>query len=185
MNCSQNPSDQGRTILEIEGKTVDELTKESVNARASELLQEWSARQRGATRSASPTLFATLDVMGHYLPYLLATIFYSIGVYSKVSSPKETGDVSKRVHLWINESIDRVLQFAPRGRVDQEQCRAEFTSVAEDLVRALGEEGVTATADVLSNKLFNILRRYDATAGEKERGLVDYIARAELKRLLS
>lgn len=172
-------------VLESKGATVDEPTKESVSARASELLGEWRARQRGATRSASPTLLATLDVMGHYLPYLLATIFYSIGVYSRVIHTKEAGDVSKKVHLWINESIDRVLQFAPRDRVDEEQCRADLTSVAEDLVRSLGEEGITATADVLSNKLFNILRRHDATVGERERGLVDYIARAELKRLLS
>jgi hypothetical protein len=166
---------------------MQDLTREATTARVDELIRMWGSRRKLGTRGFGSDLLAALGPTAHYLPYLLATIFYSVGVYGKVTQSKgqkSEEDVSKKVGLWVDESIDRLLQFAPPSNVNAAKCRSDLTAVADELMRSLSKDEITKTAEVLSNKLFNILQQHDPTAGDKARSLVDYIVRAELRRLL-
>ena len=122
---------------------MQELTREATTARVDELIRMWGARNKLATRGFGGEVIAALGPTAHYLPYLLATIFYSVGVYGKMAQSKATKseeDVSKKVSLWVDECIDRLLQFAPATKVNAAKCRSDLTAVADELMQSLSKD---------------------------------------------
>ena len=159
-----------------------EPDREEIEKRAHELLELWRRSQQSATRGGDAELAALVGSVSHYVPYVLATIFYSLGVFHKVSDLVQESDRSRNVAVWIDESIDRVLQFAPLGKVCKEDCRSDLRGVVEELPIALGNSQ-RVDADLVANRLFNALAKYEPGLGERERQLVEYLVRAELTRL--
>jgi len=158
---------------------VEHLQPADVRQRADELITGW--RNRPIRTSGAALGEAALNV-AHYVPYLLATIYYSTSVLREIKHTKEQRDLVRIQRLWIDEIIDRVMQFAPLCDVSEEGCRDDLTTVVSTLTYVLGNTMIQR-ADVVSNGLFSVLQKRNSKVGERERGLIHYIVRAELRRL--
>ncbi|MDD5435733.1 MAG: hypothetical protein PH343_09925 [Nitrospira sp.] len=164
----------------MEETNVDEFRK-----RAEDLVKEWRlSRTLSRTRGLDLGVDLTTALAAFkYIPYILATIYYSWMDYKIWSEHKVEKDVKINVNLWIDESIDRVLQLAPTENVDEENCRNDMIEVVKTLTEKVRLQDLTSASDILSNRIFKILQKYYPDAEIRERELVDYIVRAELTRL--
>jgi hypothetical protein len=158
---------------------MEELQEADIKRRADELLAAWPNKPRAALRG----LGGLVAPITHLAAYLLAIIYYSSAVARETKHIKDKIELSRKRQLWIDEAIDRVMQFAPLCNISEDECREDLTAVVSSLGDLLGDAEIIASPDLLSNKLFNSLQKHNSKVGERERGLVDYIVRAELMRL--
>jgi len=148
--------------------------------RADELWAAW--REKQVIRTRGP-----VESVTHYLPYLLATVYYSAGIIGEVTKElklrKQKDDLSRKKQLWIDEVIDRIMQFATLCDITQQGCRHDLTDMVEGLSNSLVDGELIANGDVVANKLFSVLQKHNPKVNETQRSLIDFIVRAELDRL--
>jgi hypothetical protein len=160
----------------MEEVSVNEFTK-----RSEDLVRGWQLRK--VSRVRGPASGVDLTEVLKYVPYILSTIYYSWKIHRTWMEHRIEKDVKKKLNLWIDESIDRILYLVPKDKIDEDNCRNDMREIVETLTQEIGMKDLLSASDIISNKLFNILQKYYPVAQSVERELVDYITRTELLRL--
>lgn len=184
---------------------MEEITVNEFNKKAEALITEWQSAEKvcpscghkypsiarfcafcGASLGLDLVKVvdpSTILSAFHYIPYILATIHYALEVSKKYKIYKAEKDIKEKVNLWLDESIDRILQFALNDNVDEEGCKNNMREVLETFIKEGDTKNMISISDIISNKMYNVLKKYYPDAGSKGRELIDYIVRAELVRL--
>lgn len=159
---------------------MEEISTNEFTERAEYLVKEWqNSKIRGFDLSVD-TAFAAF----HYIPYILATFYYSWMNYRVWSNHKAENE-KKKINLWINESIDKILQLAPRDEIDDENCREDMKKLIMTITEEIDRKNLTLASEILSTKIFEILQKYYPAAENREKDLIRYISNAELERLIN
>lgn len=155
------------------------------HSRAHLLIEDWlrgqvetNIRLRGG--DVLPIASAALN----FVPYFLATIYYSAKVLGIASTVKKKRDRSAKLAIWLDESIEQILRFAPDPRIMHEECRRDLHQIAAELSQSLDEgHELASMPELLANRFSDVLRRHNLRIGNRERELVDYIVVSEVTRL--
>ena len=99
---------------------------------------------------------------------------------SKYKTEKEW----EKVNLWLDKSVDKVMQLAPGTNIDEENCKNDIIDVMNTMNEKISLKNPTFSSEVISDKMFGVLQKYYPDANTKEKDLIDYIVKAELKRLM-
>lgn len=156
--------------------------KEEINVikeRAQELVLKWlsgrESKVRGYEGIGLTILAIACDTLG--------IIYYSLAIREKRLKHNNERDIERIVNLWIDESIDKVLQLVPKSRINEENCKKEIREGIRELIESVGKKNMALKPDIFSNKLFNVLKKCYPEAGNRERELIKYIVRSERNKL--
>ena len=160
---------------------MKDISDDEFRKRAKDLEREWHLAE---TRKLESELGLEMDVdtalvAFKYIPYILATIYYSwmnYRTWSKHKAEKEW----EMFNLWADKSIDRVLSLAPGDKIDKENCRNDIKDLIKVMKAEVNQKNPTSASEILSNEIFKILQKYCPNVETREKELVDYIVKAEL-----
>ncbi len=174
---------------------MEELNVNEIKKRADSLVKEWQTRLIGQTSKSRglslDVIASTAHTAFHYIPYILATIYYAWMIINKRKTKKHEikndtrseKDISKIVDIWIDESIDRILQLAPKGKIDENNFIKDANITVKELCDVLSKNDLVLVSGIISNKMFNVLKKYNPDIENTEKDLIDYIVEADLNRL--
>ena len=152
--------------------------REEAESRAEELVRSWL----GTTDRNDAGASLLSDVL-HYLPYFLATIYYSTGLVGQVRAHRKTPARSGDSSELLQECVEQVLHLAPPNTIARAQCFEDVDALIVELLSTESDKELSAAADAMSARLFKSLRKHVSDASEREMNLISYIVDEELKRV--
>lgn len=162
---------------------MEEISIYNERKRAEDLVRQWQLnRTKELDLDVRGIEFSTETII-HYVPYILATIYYSWMNYRELSKYKTEKEWEK-VNLWLDKSVDKVMQLAPGTNIDEENCKNDIIDVMNTMNEKISLKNPTFSSEVISDKMFGVLQKYYPDANTKEKDLIDYIVKAELTRLM-
>ncbi len=177
-------------VNEFKKKAEEDLSKKlQVLCEEQTIKKEPTIRKRGGNIGDAPTVLTAL----YSVPYILATVYYGWMIKKQIKAQwhgaendaMQQEDTEKKVNIWIDESIDRILNLVPINKTKEKDFIVDTKKMIKELSDTFGEKNLVSVSDVISNKMFNILEKYNSNAGSTERENVDYIVLKELQRLRS
>lgn len=166
---------------------MEDINADEFNKKAEDLIKEWHFSKTRELDTDVRGLELSIDtalVSFKFIPYILATIYYSWMNYRVWSKHKMEKDREK-LNLWTDTSIDRIFLLTPSHKIDKENCTKDIKEMMKTINEDIDLKNHTLASDILSDKFFKVLQKYYPEAGNKDRELVDYVIRAELKNLKS